>query len=126
MTEFRILVTGSRLWTDRIVIALGLAEAAASLLAEDESRSLVVVHGGARGADSLAAQAAPLMHMTAEAWPANWARHGRGAGPKRNQAMVDRGADLCLAFPIGPSRGTRDCMARAAKAGIPVRNYGDD
>ena len=39
--------------------------------------------------------------------------------------MVNAGADLCLAFPLGESRGTRDCVRRADAAGIPVLNYGD-
>ena len=37
--------------------------------------------------------------------------------------MVDLGADVCLAFPLGESRGTRDCMRRASEAGIPVIDY---
>ena len=45
-------------------------------------------------------------------WPA--------AGPRRNQHMVDLGADLCLAYPYGVSRGTRGCAAMAIKAGIPT------
>ena len=46
-------------------------------------------------------------------------------GHVRNHHMVSLGADLCLAFPLGESRGTRGCMAAAHKAGIPVRNHGD-
>lgn len=56
-----------------------------------------------------------------ECVPADWATLGNRAGPIRNQAMVDLGDYLaCLAFPLGESRGTRDCMARAEAAGIPV------
>lgn len=54
-------------------------------------------------------------------WAANWKLHGKSAGPRRNQAMVDAGADLCLAFWDGESRGTLDCLTRCVKAGIPVR-----
>jgi hypothetical protein len=35
--------------------------------------------------------------------------------------MVDLGADLVLAFPLGKSEGTRDCIRRATAAGIHVR-----
>lgn len=46
----------------------------------------------------------------------------KSAGPLRNQHMVDLGAYKCIAAPIGDGwSGTRDCMARAARAGIPVR-----
>jgi hypothetical protein len=43
-----------------------------------------------------------------------------GAGPRRNAEMVARGADSMLAFPTGPSYGTRNCMRLAKNAGIHV------
>lgn len=62
-----------------------------------------------------------LWGLPVEAHPADWRSCGRAAGLIRNQRMVDLGADLCLAFPLGESRGTWDCVARARKAGIEVR-----
>ncbi len=41
---------------------------------------------------------------------------GKAGGPVRNQAMVDSGADLCLAFPDNKSIGTWDCVQRARAA----------
>ena len=43
-----------------------------------------------------------------------------GAGPRRNTLLVD-GAHLLLAFPLGLSYGTRNCMKAARAAGVPVR-----
>jgi hypothetical protein len=48
------------------------------------------------------------------------------AGPvavaRRNQAMVDAGADLCIALhrALGASKGTKDCAGRAVASGIPT------
>ncbi|MEU9259026.1 SLOG family protein [Streptomyces sp. NPDC048212] len=53
--------------------------------------------------------------------PANWDLHGKAAGPIRNREMVHAGADLCLAFPLGESRGTWNCVNECKKAGIPVK-----
>jgi hypothetical protein len=39
--------------------------------------------------------------------------------------MVSLGADVCLAFPLGASPGTRGCMNIAERAGIHVINKGD-
>jgi endonuclease YncB( thermonuclease family) len=58
-----------------------------------------------------------------DARPGDWKRYGRAAGFIRNGEMVAEGADICLAFPYGMSPGTRDCIARAQAAGIPVRIY---
>ena len=115
----RILVTGSRDWADyeRVRVAIGAAAFEYGTAASD----VVVVHGGARGADRCAADAAAELGVRAEPHVADWKRHGRRAGPYRNQQMVDAGAAVCLAFPMGVSVGTRDCVRRAELAGIPVR-----
>jgi len=136
MNAFRILVTGSRRFDDAQAVREALAAAIAGI-----DGPVTVVHGGATGADELAAVLAPTFgpHVTCERWPADWPgpcraecrpghRRARrdgstycpAAGNYRNQAMVDAGAQLALAFPIGESPGTRDCVRRAAKAGIPT------
>jgi hypothetical protein len=135
----RILVTGSRAFTDAAMVTEALAAAIARL-----GPDLVVVHGAARGADELASVVAPGLGLTQERWPADWTgpcrpscrpnhRNTRNdgstycpaAGTSRNQAMVDAGADLVLAFfaPGYACRGTWDCVRRAEKAGIRVLRY---
>lgn len=79
-----------------------------------------IVHGDARGADTLAKEIAEEFKMTVEPHAANWAEFDGQAGFVRNQEMVDLGADLVIAFPGG--NGTRDCIRRAHAAGIPVRH----
>ncbi|MFG3051817.1 SLOG family protein [Kitasatospora sp. NPDC048239] len=117
-------MTGSRSWSDRSAVITGL-----DLVAEEFDYSgLVVVHGACpTGVDSMAAAWARVRlgrGVREERWPADWARFGRSAGPRRNQVMVDRGAAVCVAFPLGRSVGTRDCMRRAAAAGIRVDDFG--
>jgi hypothetical protein len=119
----RILVAGSRDWTDRGTIRRAM------ILAGQEAgvhpQETTVVHGGCpTGADQIADELAREFGCRVEKVEADWGRWGKAAGPVRNQVLVDRGADKCLAFPLGESRGTRDCMRRAAAAGIPVRDYG--
>lgn len=110
----RIIVCGGRDYADGKRIR--------EVLGEYDRRDpwrVVVVHGGCRGADTLAALAALDLGFQAEEWAADWRRRGRRAGPLRNQAMVDRGADLVVAFPGGA--GTADLVRRARAAGIEVR-----
>lgn len=115
MPPYRILVTGSREWKDLPAVS---RELGAIRKRVGMDRSIVVVHGAADGLDITAAFAATVLHMTPEPHPADWGTHGKGAGPIRNQAMVDLGADICLAFPLPRSVGTWDCIRRANAAGI--------
>lgn len=116
---YRILITGSRDWDD--------LERMIEVLApfDDIAGPKRLNHGGARGADQMAGYIALSMGWDVEVYPADWDKHGKAAGHIRNQQMVDLGADVCLAFPKGESKGTRNCMKRAEKAGIEVRNYGE-
>lgn len=123
----RILITGSRDWTDpQPILAAILAVVRDHGEGRGYDRRPVLVHGGARGADTIAAGIAHRLGFDVEAHPANWSRYGKSAGHRRNAEMVAAGADVCLAFPLGPSRGTRGCMKAAADAGIPVRNLDPD
>ena len=107
----RVIITGSRGWSDRYFIADVLAE-----LPGDTT----IVHGGARGVDRLAAQEGQKLGLLLEEHPAEWDRLGKAAGVIRNEKMAALGADLCIAFWDGSSSGTRDMMERAAEHGIPV------
>lgn len=111
----RVLVTGGRGYLDGARVASELAA-----LHRLHGAELVVVHGDCpTGADAIADEWCKRNGVACEPFPADW-NAGRGGGPRRNQAMVDAGADLCLAFPGG--RGTADCIRRARAAGIPVWN----
>jgi hypothetical protein len=116
----RILVTGSRNWADQQAIWAALDQAAA----DHGIDSLIIVNGGCpTGADDAATRWALIRGVTLDVFLARWQTEGRAAGPLRNRRMVAAGADLCLAFPLGESRGTRGCMALARSAGIPVKEY---
>lgn len=80
----------------------------------------VIICGGARGADELAIVYAEDFYIETKVYYALWNKHGRSAGPIRNQRMLDEGKpDLVVAFPGGV--GTADMVARSRKAGIEVR-----
>jgi hypothetical protein len=66
----------------------------------------------------LAGKWAESQGVTVEAYPADWKKHGRAAGPIRNQRMLDENPDILVAFPGG--KGTADMVARARKASLTV------
>ena len=112
----RVLVCGSRDWQDAAAIKREL----------DRLQPALIVSGGAPGADTLAAEYARAAHIELLEIPAKWKRFGRAAGPLRNAEMLRAGQpELVLAFheDLPASRGTKDMVARAERAGIPVKLF---
>ncbi len=109
-----VLVCGSRDYTDYQKIYDCLKSIKVSL----------VIAGGCRGADALAARAARALGYPFLEFPADWQKFGKAAGPIRNQTMLDEGRpDLVVAFHENPegSKGTKDMIRRAKSQRIPVR-----
>lgn len=89
-------------------------------LLEEHGERLVVIEGGARGADMLASVWATHQKVKHICFPADWQRHGRAAGHIRNLQMIQEGKpDLVLAAPGGP--GTQNMIKQAKQNGIEVR-----
>ena len=117
MKSLTILCCGDRHWTDWATIRAALS---------DYTLPATVVHGNGRGADRMCGTVARELGYEVIAVPADWTRFGLRAGPVRNQLMLDRypAIALVLAFhrDLERSKGTRDMMQRAFKAGIPTRH----
>lgn len=111
----KLLVCGGRYYSDEEKVRATLAK----LFDGHEER--ILIHGGAPGADTLAGSVARAMGATVRVYPADWKKHGRSAGPMRNQRMLDaerEGLDWVVAFPGGT--GTRDMVRRAKRAVVQV------
>lgn len=119
MSTVRVLVTGSRDWTDVSVVRSALQWVIASF----PGHSYVLIHGDARGLDKIAGEEARALGWGVEVYPADWKRLGRRAGPIRNGEMVALGATLCLSFPVKGAKGTWDCSKQAKDADIPVHTF---
>lgn len=113
----RILVTGSRSWPFPEMVWRKL-----DAYYEQSGGNLTLVHGACpSGADAQADEwAAAHPDVAVERYYADWATYGKWAGPRRNQLMVNLGADVCLAFILNGSRGASGCMRMAMDARITV------
>lgn len=110
----KVLVCGSRGWTDRRAV-------------NERVRALpagtIVIEGGADGADTFAREAAEGRGLFVADVPVkspHWALHGRGAGHRRNAAMLALGPDLVIAFQRNRSSGTQGTIDEARRRGISV------
>lgn len=86
-------------------------------------KDTVIIHGGAKGADRFAGISAWLEDLEIEVYKPDWNHYGKAAGVIRNQEMLEEGKpDLVVYFSddIENSKGTKDMIRRAAKAGIEV------
>lgn len=108
----RVLITGGRDFGDREMLWLALDRLNA------KHGFTLLIHGDAKGADRLAGEWGSARSVPVDAHPADWKRHGRGAGPIRNRKMLEEKPDLVIAFPGG--KGTADMVAVAKAAGLQV------
>lgn len=138
-TEFRLLITGWRFWPRSYagIIYKHLEDFLENHV--QDGQTLVVVDGACPydGVDTYAhewaeRQKAAGLPVRSERYRAPFSTEGRAAGPRRNQLMVDLGADRYMAFPelpydpayTGPARsGTHDCIRKARAAGIVGDEY---
>lgn len=105
----RVVVTGGRYYSKKWNVFAVL----------DMLRPEALAHGMATGADSLAQEWADCNGLIADKYPADWNKYGNGAGPIRNQKMLDEfKPDLVVAFP--GDRGTSDCKTKARAMAIYV------
>lgn len=145
----RVLVTGSRDWTNYSLIArevvLYISEVCPvefatpnELEVDWDTHDLLVVHGdAATGADYIVEEFAAANYIKTEKHHPDYQQYGRGAPQVRNQHMVQLGADVCLAFikpctyppgrcniriPHG-SHGASRTARLAEQAGIETRRF---
>lgn len=111
-----ILATGSREFADYALVEREL-DAMVKWLDVKSGDTVTIVHGGARGLDKLAGQYARARGYVEKCMPARWRnQYGQidyAAGPRRNQEMIDEtNPHAAVCFPLGESKGTRDCISR--------------
>ncbi len=131
----KILVTGDRNWTNTESIANAIVDVLEAHNLNPVNCTLI--HGDAKGADSIADAYGDLLGMDVKPYPAHW-RHtedcpdgcremvGKPAGVIRNQKMLNEHPDIDIALAFHPnlesgSKGTKDMVKRLEKAGIFVR-----
>jgi hypothetical protein len=114
MTLLRLAVVGSRHYLDYQEFSRAL-----DLLLSTWHGTVELVSGGARGADSLAERYGREHGLPVKVFPADWDQHGRAAGMIRNREIVQY-CTAAVAFWDGESRGTRNSIELAKRAGKPT------
>jgi hypothetical protein len=115
---FRVIVAGSRTFYDYDFLRARLDRILSNIKIPIE-----IVSGGAKGADELGERYAEERGYRVKRFPAQWTKHGRGAGPIRNEEMATYVSPdgACVAFWDGISRGTKDMIDRATRHNLKLR-----
>lgn len=116
---FACLIAGSRTFNNS-----KLLEETMDRLLKNKDKVLII-SGGARGADTLAENYAKKKGYKTLIMPAEWDKYGKSAGYKRNAKMhealacfEDRG---CVLFWDGKSKGTQHNIPLANEHNTPIR-----
>jgi hypothetical protein len=119
MSAFYCLIVGSRTFTD-----YEFMKRKTDYLLQNY-QDIVIVSGGAKGADALAKRYALERNYKYVEFPANWDTYGKSAGYIRNEQMLKfvstyqcRG---CIAFWDGKSKGTKHNFSLAKKYNTPIK-----
>ena len=120
--NFKVIIAGSRGFSNYKL----LKDTCNSVLKDKKkSYNIIIVSGGAKGADKAGEQYAKDCDFDLEIYPADWKKHGKSAGFRRNEQMAEV-ADGLIAFWDGKSHGTEHMIKIAEEKGIEVTvvNYG--
>lgn len=115
--DFKVIIAGSRSFNNYDL----LNERVLALLKEKVNNSnIIIISGTANGADKLGEKFAEEHNFGLIKKPADWDKHGKSAGYKRNKEMADI-ADACVVFWDGESPGSKHMIDIAKDKNIPVR-----
>lgn len=102
--NMKVIVAGSRTVTDAALVAEAIKKSGFAMTE--------LVSGCCEGADTLAEEYAQQNNIPIHHFPADWKKHGKSAGPKRNKQMAEYGQALVAVWD-GCSRGTADMINKA-------------
>lgn len=113
----RIVIAGCRDYTNYNQAKEYIDKCLSNIRKENE---IIIMSGGAKGADALGEQYAKENGFKIERYNADWDKYGRSAGPKRNELMA-KNCDCVICFWDGQSRGTKSMIDYAKKYNKTIR-----
>lgn len=125
---FKVIIAGGRDFNDYELLrdqCEGLINAELQrVYAGAPEPEVIIISGGARGADALGYEFAKDCGLQCDFYMAQWDKYGKSAGYRRNDQMADVG-NMLIAFWDGQSRGTKHMidLAHRKRLIVHVVNY---
>ena len=109
--EIRLAIVGSRTFKDRRRFDAHVAQ----WISAHGQPSVIISGEEPNGTDAMAKAYALENNIPYVGFPPDWRKHGKAAGPRRNQQIVDDCTHV-LAFPSRHGRGTQNSLEKAEVA----------
>lgn len=123
MSELRIIITGSRNFTDYNLLCKAMNQLNSIINTADK---VEIVSGASRGADQLGEKYAAEHGYEIKRFPADWEAYGKSAGHIRNREMVKYAIEengYLVAFWDGKSNDIKGIIDYATQIGMPMLLY---
>ena len=117
MDNFKVIIAGSRSFSNYKLLKRVCNK---FLRNKRKTHNVIIVSGGARGADSLGEKYSDEEGFDLEVYPAQWDKYGKRAGFRRNEQMAEI-ADALIAFWDGKSHGTKHMIDIMNNKNLEVR-----
>lgn len=111
----KILICGGRDYTNQVQFYKFIR----GFIAENGPITHIIC-GGQRGADDMAVKYANHRRIKLTTYPAAWEKYGPGAGPIRNQIMLDANPDISFLIAFPGAKGTADMVTKAKNINLTV------
>jgi hypothetical protein len=111
-----LLIAGSRAFKDYNLL---IAEIDKFIASHFKDQEIIIISGGAVGADQMGERYAASKGYKCQRFPADWKKYGKAAGPIRNKQMVDI-SDAAAIFWNKVSPGTRNTLNLCKDKQIPL------
>jgi hypothetical protein len=117
---YKVLMFGDRNYKHRSAVRREMRK----LIRRHGTANLLIIEGGAPGADTMAKNEAMIQDVHCADIKALWDTRHRAAGPQRNKVMLSLEPNEGIGFHEdieGSSKGSKDMRDRLEEAGIKVR-----
>ena len=115
LKQHRVIIAGGRDFHNRLLAFKKIDK----IIGDIPKEELMIVEGGANGADRLGRKWAERINAESLTVNADWETHGNSAGYIRNKEMAEISTQL-IAFWDGKSKGTKHMIDLAEKEGLKV------
>lgn len=118
--KIKVLVCGGRNFDDWDLFT---KEMLRHVLDKYDTENIIIIQGGAKGADFMAKMWAKWIGVSSLEYNAVWSKYGNAAGYIRNKQMLEEGKpDFVIAFPGG--KGTANMIQLSKEAKVEVIQIG--